>query len=159
MTQTKNCPVCKMTVSEDSYTVTHRGIIFWLCSEQCRDRFNLRPSLYIGDPKQGKSAKQHGIKVHKKRNLNLELPNNNESASLLVQALNSLMGVTEAKINQGQLEIEYDLVEVSLEEIEAFIKSTGIHIEQSWLDKIHDSFIHYNEEGQLGNLGHPYKDN
>ncbi len=97
--------------------------------------------------------------MHKKRNLNLELPNNNESASLLVQALNSLMGVTEAKINQGQLEIEYDLVEVSLEEIEAFIKSTGIHIEQSWLDKIHDSFIHYNEEGQLGNLGHPYKDN
>ncbi len=148
-----------MTVSEDSYEVTQRGMTFWLCSEQCRDRFNQRPSLYIGDPKQGKSAKQHGIKVHKKRTLNLELPNNNESASLLIRALNSLMGVTEATINQGQLEIEYDLVQVSLEEIEAFIKSTGINIEQSWLDKIHDSFIHYNEEGQLDNLGHPYKDN
>jgi hypothetical protein len=132
---------------------------FWLCTAQCRDRFNQRPSLYVGDPKQGKSAKQHGIKVHKKRTLNLELPKNNESASLLIRALNSLMGVTEATINQGQLEIEYDLVQVSLEEIEAFIKSTGINIEQSWLDKIHDSFIHYNEEGQLDNLGHPYKDN
>lgn len=159
MTLMKKCPVCEMQVAEDRYHVRLRGMTFWLCSEQCLQRFNQRPSLYIGDPKQGKSAKQHGIKVHKKRTLNLELPKNNESTSQLIGALNSLMGVTEAKINQGQLQIEYDLVQVSLEEIEAFIKSTGINIEQSWLDKIHDSFIHYNEEGQLDNLGHPYKDN
>lgn len=147
-----------MRVTEDSYAVQLRGMTFWLCSEQCRERFTQRSSLYIGDPKHGKSAKQHGIKVEKKRTINLVLPNNHESASLLIQYLNSLMGVIEAKINQGQLEIEYDLVQVSLEEIEAFIKSTGIDIEQSWMDKVHDAFIHFNEEGQLDNLGHPYKD-
>ena len=159
MIKTKKCPVCEMLLLKSDNVVQFKGINFWLCSEQCRDRFNQRPSLYIGDPKHGKSVKQHGVKVEKKHTIKLVLPDNHESIDLLIQYLNSLMGVIQARINQGQLEIEYDLIQVSLGEIESFIKSTGIAIEQSWIDKVHNALIHYNEDGELDNLGHPYKDN
>jgi len=158
MTQTKICPVCQMAVVDDTYKSILRGMTFWLCSKQCQDRFSQKPSLYVGDPKHGKSAKQHGIKVQKTRVINLQLPDNAESVSLLIQSLMSLMGVQQAKVNQGQLEIEYDLLQVSLEDIENQIKSIGVELSQSWLDKIHEAFIHFHEEGQLDNLSHPYKD-
>ena len=56
------------------------------------------------------------------------------------------------------LEIEYDLVQISLDEIEHYILASGVDMEQSWLDKVHDALLHLSEEGELGNLGHPYKD-
>lgn len=158
MTLSKRCPVCEMLVTDSAISISFRGIELRFCSNQCLDRFHQRPSLYIGDPKHGKSAKQHGIRVNKQRVIRLELPDNDEFKIKLIKDLTSLMGITQARINQNRLEIEYDLVQVSLEDIEKFIMAAGVNIEQSWLDKVHDALIHFSEEGQLDNLGHPYKD-
>ncbi|MDF1588085.1 MAG: hypothetical protein P1P93_02870 [Gammaproteobacteria bacterium] len=159
MTLSKLCPVCEMLVSDNAFSIKFRGLDLWFCSQQCLDRFNQRPSLYIGDPKHGKAAKQHGTKVQKHRRIRLELPDNDEFKTKLLEGLNSLMGITQTRINQNVLEIEYDLVQVSLEDVEQFILASGVNIEQSWLDKVHDALVHFSEEGQLDNLGHPYKDN
>lgn len=158
MFPSKNCPVCEMSVADNKLSVNFRGIDLWFCSQQCQDRFNQRPSLYIGDPKHGKSVKQHGVRVNKQRLIKLELPDNEGFKIKLINGLNSLMGVTQAKINQKVLEIEYDLVQISLDEIEHYILASGVDMEQSWLDKVHDTLLHLSEEGELGNLGHPYKD-
>ncbi|MDX1751252.1 hypothetical protein [Methylophaga sp.] len=157
MPESKKCPVCNMSVPNDSFSFTLRGLVFWFCSQQCQDRFNQRPSLYVGDPKHGKSSMQQGIKVIKKHTIELELADDYQFKSLLIEALSSLMGVLNVKINRNKLEIEYDLMQVSLQEIQEFILSTGLNLDQSWLNKIHSAYVNLNEHGELDNLGHPFK--
>src|SRR3569832_1883039 len=50
MDDTIEDPVCGMQVSRDSFAIEHLGIHYAFCSQQCQDRFEANPHLYIGVP-------------------------------------------------------------------------------------------------------------
>lgn len=44
------CPVCGMEVHRHQLELEYRGMHFAFCSEQCRERFETDPHLYVGYP-------------------------------------------------------------------------------------------------------------
>ncbi len=66
-------PVCDMMVDPGQLAVTHLGMHFAFCSEQCRQRFLSNPNLYIGSVAH-KVPKQQGREVLKRRRLKLSEP-------------------------------------------------------------------------------------
>ena len=148
-----------MSVSSRTYSVDFRGLELWFCSSQCQGRFNQRPNLFIGDPQHGKAAKQQGVKVKKRRKLQLDLPDSVVVQEGLISLLKSLMGVEHVTLFSNTLEIEYDLLQVSLEDIEKAISEMNLEVDQSWINKLRDAFTHLNERTELDSLGHPSKGN
>jgi YHS domain-containing protein len=50
-------PVCGKTVKPDkAKSAVHDGTVYYFCSNECRDRFEAAPQLYIG-PKAGNGSK------------------------------------------------------------------------------------------------------
>lgn len=157
MKQAKHCPVCNMSVADNTISAVYRGLEFWFCSTQCRNRFKLIPELFIGDPKHGKSAKQLGISVEKQRTFRLAVPEDKSVQELIAARLGSLMGVNAVNITANTLEIDYDLVQISLEDIEKTLREMQVGITASWLDKFRQVFAHFSEDNQLYSLKHPTK--
>ena len=47
--ETDTDPVCGMTVQTDkAKSAVHDGTVYYFCSNECRDRFEQAPRLYIG---------------------------------------------------------------------------------------------------------------
>jgi YHS domain-containing protein len=147
-----------MEVSAAFFTQTYRGLELYFCSEQCEQRFRQRPKLYIGDPQHGKAAKQQGVEIPKHRKIHLKLPDNAQLKNQLVNKLQSMMGVKQLSLFSDTLEIDYDLVEVSLDEIKHAIVTMELQLDQSLIDKLHDSLLTLSESTELDSLSHPRKD-
>ena len=65
--------VCGMDIKSDDISLDYQGSHYAFCSNQCRERFQLNPHLYIGYP--GSEAPKHaGVVVLKKRRLKLADP-------------------------------------------------------------------------------------
>ncbi len=64
-------PVCGMVVGEHKVEMTYAGVHYAFCSNQCRDRFESNPHLYIGQPGH-KAPKQKGVEILKRRHFKLE---------------------------------------------------------------------------------------
>ncbi|MBZ0105457.1 MAG: YHS domain-containing protein [Sulfuricella denitrificans] len=144
-------PVCEMDVNPDQNQATYLGMNFAFCSEQCRQRFMANPNLYIGKP--GHVApKQAGVKLIKKRRMHLAAPISIDEAGKLVEALQSMMGIKEVNVKSDMVEISYDLLEATAEQIEAQMIVIGVRIGKGWGERLRRAFVHYEEECELGNL-------
>lgn len=144
-------PVCGMRVSRDAFAVEHLGIHYAFCSQQCQDRFKANPHLYVGAP--GKQApRQKGQEIIKQRRFRLEQPLTDAQATVLVEALGSMMGIKRLEVTGDTIAIRYDLLQATAEQIEARIGQAGMLLGTGWAERLQRGFVHYAEECEVGNL-------
>lgn len=147
-------PVCGMLVPHDKYAVEYLGLHFAFCSQQCQIRFLANPHLYIGQPGHKPQKSQAG-EIIKQRSLRLAEPLPPEKAEVLIAGLCSMMGVKNVVVAHDRIEITYDLLQATAEQIENGIREIGGRLGQGWAEKIHRAFVHYLEETEVDSLeGH-----
>lgn len=144
-------PVCGAEVNAFENETVYLGIHYAFCSQQCRDRFVAHPHLYVGLPGH-KAPKQEGMEVLKRRHLHLDTTLSSDQASLLNNALATMAGVKQVFAEGDRVEITYDLLQVTAEQIETKITEICICLGGDWLERIHLAFVHYQEECEVSNL-------
>lgn len=155
---TIQCPVCHMTKINRSLLVSYQGVDHFFCSTQCLERFKSHPHLFVGDPQHGKSVKQKGQLVLKKRRIKFFDTISDSLKAELAVSLQSMMGIEALDLRDQELYVTYDLLQVSLEDIEKTIEHTAALLLEGVTEKIKRGLIHYNEECELDNLAHLTKD-
>ncbi len=151
MTELAQDPVCHMQVSAASFVTEHSGIKYAFCSEQCRVRFLANPHLYIGFPGQ-KAPAQEGVEIVKHRKFRLAYSLDAAQTQQIHDALISMMGVRNVHIDGDKMGIQYDLIQVTEEQIESKLASVGAALGEGWADRLQRAFIHFEEEFEVGNL-------
>lgn len=144
-------PVCHMMVSKTSFKTDYSDMTFAFCSEQCRDRFLANPRLYIGFPGQ-KAPAQQGVEILKYRKINLVCPLDTVQFQEIRGALSSLMGVKNVNYVDGGLEITYDLIQITEQQIEDTLSTFGTILGNDWLNRLKRAFIHFKEESEISSL-------
>lgn len=144
-------PVCHMEVSETSFAIEYEGIHHAFCSAQCRDRFLANPHLYIGLPGR-KAAAQQGKELIKQRSMVLSAPLSAEQAELVKRELLGMMGICEIRIEGENIEIQYDLMQVTAEQIADKLASIGTALGGGWMERLKLAFVNYQEECEIGSL-------
>lgn len=144
-------PVCGVEVNAHQNETVYLGIHYAFCSQQCRDRFVAHPHLYVGLPGR-KAPKQEGMEVLKRRRLHLDPALSSEQALLLSDALATMTGVKQVFAEGDKVEITYDLLQVTAEQIEAKIAEICLCLGGDWRERLRLAFVHYQEECEAGNL-------
>ena len=144
-------PVCGMTVNDREITAEFQGAHYAFCSEQCQQRFQENPHLYIGFP--GSEAPRHaGVEIIKTRTLKLAEPLPRDMADKVIDAIGAMMGVQHVDVYGDCIEISYDLLQATEEQIEQAIEDAGVELGNSLAEKIKRAFIHYIEETEAVTL-------
>ncbi|WP_435626490.1 YHS domain-containing protein [Candidatus Ferrigenium straubiae] len=143
--------VCGMQVNEGENQIMYRGGAYSFCSMQCRERFQANPHLYVGLPGQ-KAPKQEGRSVIKQRRLRLAQPLSSGQEKMLVDALQTMMGIQAVSAEGERVAITYDLLQATEEQIENKLAEIGIQLGEGFADRLRRAFVHYEEECEAGNL-------
>lgn len=166
-------PVCAMMVDEWALQVLHHGVGYAFCSQQCRERFDAAPGLYVGRHSL-LAPKQKGMEVIKRRRMVLGEPLTQAQFVELNDALLSMMGVmtvrsVERLVDVGRnlqqsegesrmtgrievLEITYDLLQATALQLERKIVERNATLSNGWGEKLQRDFIHYLEQCELDDL-------
>jgi YHS domain-containing protein len=144
-------PVCGMQVASDHYTIDYLQMHYAFCSRQCQERFQENPHLYVGLPGQ-KSPKQEGREVIKQRRLHLALTLSSAQEDEVVQALRDMMGIKAVSAAGDKIEITYDLLQATAEQIEFRLEEVGVRLGEGWPERLRRAFVHYEEECEIDNL-------
>jgi len=144
-----------MPVPDRQYQTEFLAITYSFCSGQCLERFKQYPHLYVGDPRHGKSEKQKGHTDLKRHRIVMTGPLSPEIVDDIQHRLASFMGIKEVSCSENAVWVTYDLLEISLADIEAAILSVVGDIDHSLIEDLKRKFIHYSEECELENLAHP----
>ena len=144
-------PVCGMQVISGQFVTEYLDSRYAFCSIQCRDRFLANPHVYIGLPGQ-KAPKQEGLEVLKKRRLRLIQILSPSQAENLIEALRAMMGIKSVQVNGDEIEIIYDLLQATTEQIEMKLEEIGLQLGEGWSQKLRLAFVHYGEELEVGSL-------
>lgn len=142
------CPVCGMEVSPRQNEITFQQMHFAFCSAQCRERFLAHPHIYTGYPGQP-APKQEGRVRLKRRRIHLAHPLSAEGAVLVQELLGGLMGVDDAAVSGDTIIVTYDLLQVSLKELEQALAEAGARLGGHWAERLHRALIHESEEEEL----------
>jgi len=144
-------PVCGMRVKSTQLSLEYMQMYFAFCSEQCRERFLANPGLYVGKPGV-LSVKQMGHEVIKRRRLQLAEPLPEGADVALSKALYAMMGIKNVNCDGRCLEISYDLLQATADQIERTITDFGARLGGNWAEKLRRAFVHYVEETELLNM-------
>jgi len=142
------CPVCNMDASDSDICANHLGVEYRFCMAQCRENFLARPKLYIGKQSPIKAGRQ----VIKRRTFALDCPVVGLQREALLMELNKLMSVRNITIEGDRLSIDYNLLEITAEQIEATLMRAGALMGTGWAERLKRGWIHYTEETELDNL-------
>ena len=148
------CPVCKMSVEGSSLHKTYKGIDYWFCSSRCATRFDSRPHLYVGDPWRGQSVKQKGQEVIKSHRINLNIELSPLISEFLSRELKKLMGLKSVNVKGPTIEVTYDLIQISLADIEAVIEDAYGGLKSGIVESLRRGLIHNSEECELDSQEH-----
>jgi len=143
----KKDPVCEMLVPETENALVFLQVNFAFCSEQCKQRFQEQPYLYIGHNGK-KSVKQKGIEVIKDRRIKLDKPVTNDETEKVFEALNGMMGILDVSIEGNQISLRYDLLQATQEQIETELTTLGLKLGSNWQERIRRSFIQISEDSE-----------
>jgi len=143
-----------MMVDKDSYALEYQQREYAFCSLQCRQRFESNPHLYVGRPGHPAPA-QHGHEILKKRKLKLSEPLSDQHCDLIKLELNNMMGIRAVDFESDCLFISYDLMQVTVKQIEMAIENTGNKLRSDMGTRLRQAFVHYMEETELDNLEEP----
>lgn len=144
-------PVCGMVVDAHKIEIVYAGIHFAFCSNQCRERFEANPHLYIGHTGH-KAPKQRGVQVVKRRHFKVEQSLTTMEAKLLIEDLRSLMGIREVHVDDMAIDVMYDLMEVTAEQIEGRLAETGLRLGEEWPERLRRGFVHFLEETEVSSM-------
>lgn len=144
-------PVCHMEVPFESFALEYEGIHHAFCSTQCKERFLSNPHLYIGFPGH-KAPAQQGVEVIKNRHFVLSTPLDTTQAEQVKRALLEMMGIREITIDGDKIEIQYDLIQITAEQIADKLGLIGISLGGGWIDRLKLAFINNAEETEAGSL-------
>jgi YHS domain-containing protein/copper chaperone CopZ len=144
-------PVCHMEIPAASFATEYAGIHYAFCSAQCKKRFLANPYLYTGFPGH-KAPAQQGKEIIKQRRMMLSAPLDAEQTALVKRALLEMMGVREIHIESDKIKIQYDLMQVTAEQIADKLALIGTELGSGWMDRLKLAFIHYQEECEVGSL-------
>ncbi|MDD4962922.1 MAG: YHS domain-containing protein [Gallionella sp.] len=151
MNETVEDYVCHMQVPATSFSTEYAGSHYAFCSAQCRERFLANPRLYIGFPGRHAPA-QEGKQVIKCRRLLLSDRLDTTRAEQVKQALLEMMGILEICIEGDKLEIKYDLIQVTAEQIADKLGLIGANLGGGWIDRLKLAFINNLEEIEINSL-------
>jgi len=144
-------PVCRMEVAASSFATEYAGIAYAFCSAQCKERFLANPQLYIGFPGH-KAPAQKGRKIIKQRRLLLSVPLDAMQVEQVKRALLEMMGIHKVCIEGDKLEVQYDLMQVTTEQIADKLALIGADLGGGWMDRLRLAFINYLEETEMSGL-------
>ncbi len=144
-------PVCEMMVDPRELSVDYLGMHFAFCSEQCKQRFLNNPNLYIGTAGH-RAPKQEGREVLKRRRLKLSEPLSEETREVLIQQIQSMMGIKCVDVEGDIVDITYDLIEATEAQIEEAIAQSGAALGQGLARRLSRGFVQYLEETEIENL-------
>jgi len=144
-------PVCHMEVPATSFATEYAGIPYAFCSAQCKARFLENPHLYVGRIGH-KAAAQQGGEVIKIRRFMLSTPLDAVQAEQVKRALLEMMGVRDVCIEGDKLEIQYDLIQATAEQIADKLALIGANLGGGWVDRLKLAFINYQEECEIGSI-------
>lgn len=147
----KRDPVCEMIVPEKEYAIEYRGMHFAFCSEQCRERFQETPHLYIGNAGL-KAPKQEGVEVIKRRYIRLGKLLTPDDAQTVVDEVNEMMGIKEIRIKGDNVWFRYDLLEATEAQIEHVIEAAGGVLGQRWTDRFRRGCIRFFEKNETRSM-------
>jgi YHS domain-containing protein len=151
MNETVKDYVCQMQVPSTSFATEYAGGHYAFCSAQCKERFLANPHLYIGFPGR-KAPAQEGVKVIKRHRLSLSMPLDAAQAEQVKQALLEMMGMLEVSIEGNRIEIQYDLIQVTLEQIAGKLGLIGTDLGTGWMNRLKLAFINNLEEIEINSL-------
>lgn len=144
-------PVCHMDVPATSFPVEYEGIHYAFCSAQCKDRFLENPHLYVGSPGR-KAAAQQGKQIIKQRRMVLSAPLDSGQEDVVKRALREMMGIIDICIEGKEIDVRYDLMQITAGQIADRLASVGSELGSSWMERLKLAFINYQEECEIGNL-------
>ena len=144
-------PVCNMIVSADRHAIDYLGMHFAFCSLQCKERFLANPHLYIGAAEH-KSPKQEGQQILKRRHFHLTEPLPGEIAALVADSIRGMMGIKSIDIDGSDIEVTYDLLQATAQQIESQLESTGAALGKDWGQRLRLAFVHYTEETEVDSM-------
>ncbi|OGS90539.1 MAG: hypothetical protein A2061_07420 [Gallionellales bacterium GWA2_59_43] len=144
-------PVCHMEVASASFATEYAGGHYAFCSAQCKERFLASPHLYIGFPGR-KAPAQEGKEVIKRHRFLLSAPLDAIQAEQVKQALLEMMGMHEVYIEEDKIEIQYDLMQVTAEQIVDKLALIGANLGGGWVDRLKLAFINNLEEIEISSL-------
>ncbi|ALP53775.1 hypothetical protein Tel_11885 [Candidatus Tenderia electrophaga] len=142
----EHCPICGMKVDSGRLTVEYHKMFFHFCSEQCRETFNDRPALYSG-----RRAKERG-EVVKRRRLRLAESLDSETAQAVTEYLQAMMGVKESHVVGRWLMVRYDLLQLTLAQIERALHEVDVKLDNGWWQNSKRGWARHTEENELNNL-------
>ena len=143
--------VCRMDVVNDDISLEYQGRHYVFCSNQCLERFQSNPHLYVGYP--GIEAPAHaGVEVLKMRTLELAEPLPPAIRDRFVECIEAMMGIHDIEVDGNHITIVYDLLQATAAQIEQTIAETGVVLGNSLAEKIRRAFVHYLEENELDSL-------
>ncbi|MDD2915678.1 MAG: YHS domain-containing protein [Gallionella sp.] len=151
MNETVEDYVCHMQVPSTSFATKYAGGDYAFCSAQCKERFLANPHLYIGFPGR-KAPGQEGKQVIKCRRLLLSVPLDMIQAEQVKNALLEMMGILEICIDGDKLEIQYDLIQVTAEQIADKLALIGADLGGGWVERLKLAFINNLEEIEINSL-------
>ena len=151
MTEAVEDPVCHMQVPATSFATEYAGISYAFCSAQCQERFQTNPHLYVGLPGH-KAPAQQGRQVIKRRRFVLSAPLDATQAGQVKRALFEMMGMHDVCIEGDKIEIQYDLMQATAEQIADKLDSIGTGLGAGWQEHIRLAFINYLEECEIDSL-------
>ncbi len=142
------CPVCGMDAEHSKICADHIGIKYRFCSQQCRENFLARPTLYVGR----QAAKLAGKVVIKRRTFLLDHAVGEAMEYQLNDALRQMMGVRDVRVNGREISVTYDLLEDTAEQVEQALADAGAAFGSGWAERLKRGWVHYTEETELDNL-------
>lgn len=151
MNETVEDPVWHMKVPTTLFATEYAGSHYAFCSAQCKERFLANPRLYIGFPGR-KAPAQEGKQIIKCRRLLLSAPLDASQAEQVKRALLEMMGILEICIEGNRLEIKYDLIQVTAEQIADKLALIGTVLGGGWIDRLKLAFINSLEEIEISSL-------
>ncbi|HCI14130.1 MAG: hypothetical protein A2Z65_09430 [Gallionellales bacterium RIFCSPLOWO2_02_58_13] len=140
-----------MQVASASFATEYAGCHYAFCSVQCRERFLANPHLYIGFPGH-KAPAQEGKQVIKRRRLLLSAPLDARQAEPVKRALLEMRGMHEVCIEGDKIEIQYDLIQVTSEQITDKLALIGADLGGGWIGHLKLAFINNLEEIEISSL-------
>jgi len=144
-------PVCGMMVDSHQNVIEYLKMHFAFCSLQCKERFLANPHLYIGFPGR-KAPKQEGLEEIKCRRIHLSQALSPAGIALISGELNAMMGIKAVRVSATEIEIRYDLLQASLQQIEDRLVQIGIQLGGGWAERLRRALIHESEELQIDSL-------
>jgi YHS domain-containing protein len=146
--------VCGMRVPNNLNSIDYLGMHFAFCSLQCKERFLANPHLYIGAPGH-KSPRQEGKQLLKRRRFQLKDPLTVTMARQVFEEIRSMMGIKHIIVNGNTIEITYDLMEATAEQIESRFEAMGAVLGREWGQRLRRAFVHFMEETEVDSLETP----